>query len=675
MPERSRTWVHRPTRAFRRAALLVLLIVSAIPAPAQVFDLQLKRVPMSELHGLARFHPGDDPHWADPNFDDSQWPLLRLDQPWSQQGYKIDSGFAWYRFQIIVPAGHPHLGLYAPAPSDSYEIFVDGRLVARQGGLSPKEMELNPSGEWIDRADGVDPVYPIADDLIPPGRPIQIALRLWHLPYNTFLTAGLRSPLVIGDAQLLETQRGLRIDANLRGVSGWNFLFAACLVAFLAGMGLFLLRPGEFEYLWFAFTELGLAALALNFGYTSAHAMEYRAYETWNALAYLTFNTCWPTFVVTFLGEPRRALYWVTVTFGALAPLSYVLFIFQWIPAAAFILVVYLLYLPALTGALLLIWFPARRGIVDARLLLIPQAVNVCAGLFEGVIYVFQTTGHFSRALLWRDRYNSLLSWPFTFSVESLAGSLFLFAILAILVLRFARTSRDEERHANELESARTVQQILVPSERTSIPGFGIESVYSPAGEVGGDFYQIVATANGGALIVIGDVSGKGMPAAMTVSLLVGTFRTLAHYTQNPGEILRAMNQRMCGRNSGGFTTCLVLRADPDGTLTVANAAHLAPYRNGEEMLLESGLPLGIAPDVTYAESTIQLAHNDRLTFLSDGVVEAQSTTGELFGFDRTRSISTQSAEKIAAAAQAFGQEDDITVLTLTFAPAGVLHA
>jgi phosphoserine phosphatase RsbU/P len=90
---------------------------------------------------------------------------------------------------------------------------------------------------------------------------------------------------------------------------------------------------------------------------------------------------------------------------------------------------------------------------------------------------------------------------------------------------------------------------------------------------------------------------------------------------------------------------------------------------------VESGLPLGITPEATYAESTIHLAPNDRLTFLSDGVVEAQSSTGELFGFDRTAAISTRSAEAIAAAAQQFGQEDDITVFTLTFAPAEVLHA
>lgn len=647
-----------PGGLVRRIDLFAFLIISSVSASAQVFDLQSDRVPISELRGFSRFHTGDDPHWSDPNFDDSQWPLLRMDQPWSQQGYKVDSGFAWYRFQIVVPPGHPHLGLYAPSPTDSYEIFVGGHLVNRQGGMSPMRKEIH-------RADGVDPVYPIPDDLIPAGRPVQVALRLWHLPYNTFIPAGLRAALVIGDVQLLERQRDLHINDNLIGVSGWNFLFAACLLAFFAGLGLFLLRPGEFEYLWFAFMELGLAALALNFSYPSAHAIGFRAFRTWNGLGYLVFNICWPTFIVTFLKEPRRSLYRVTVAFGAAAPLSYVLFIFHWIPAAAFILLAYLLYIPALAGALLLIWIPARRGVLDARLLLGPQALNICAGLFAGVIFLFQTTGHYALALLWQDRYSSFITWPFTFSVESLADFLSLAAVLAILVLRFARTSRDEERHVNEIESARTVQQVLVPSENPSIPGFVFESAYSPAGEVGGDFYQIVATANGGALIVIGDVSGKGMPAAMTVSLLVGTFRTLAHYTQSPHEILAAMNQRMLARSNGGFTTCLALRADADGTLTIANAGHIAPYLAGKELEIENGLPLGLAAEAIYRESTFHLAPGQQVTLVTDGVVEARDKTGALFGFERTASISTQTADQIARAAKQFGQEDDITALTL----------
>jgi serine phosphatase RsbU (regulator of sigma subunit) len=164
------------------------------------------------------------------------------------------------------------------------------------------------------------------------------------------------------------------------------------------------------------------------------------------------------------------------------------------------------------------------------------------------------------------------------------------------------------------------------------------------------------------------------MPAAMTVSLLVGTVRTLAHYTQDPAAILTAMNQRMIGRGSG-FTTCLVLRLDPDGTLTAANAGHIAPYANGKELELSNGLPLGITAAAAYTNSTLHLAPETALTLLTDGVVEAQNANGELFGFERTAAISAKPAQSVVEAARNFGQQDDITVLTIGFASVEVSRA
>ena len=129
------------------------------------------------------------------------------------------------------------------------------------------------------------------------------------------------------------------------------------------------------------------------------------------------------------------------------------------------------------------------------------------------------------------------------------------------------------------------------------------------------------------------------------------------------------MNERMLARSDGGFTTCLVLRADTDGVLTIANAGHIPPYVDGKELQVESGLPLGISADTIYAESTFQLSPAQQLTLLTDGVVEARDKAGTLFGFERSASLSTQPAEAIAQAAQAFGQDDDITVLSVIRTP------
>jgi serine phosphatase RsbU (regulator of sigma subunit) len=267
---------------------------------------------------------------------------------------------------------------------------------------------------------------------------------------------------------------------------------------------------------------------------------------------------------------------------------------------------------------------------------------------------------------------NQAVAWPVPINLYALTGDFEMFAVLVILVLGYARSRRDEERLESELEAARTVQKVLIPDEIPSVPGFRVQTVYLPASQVGGDFFQVIATENGGALIVIGDVSGKGMPAAMTVSLLVGTFRTLAHYTQSPGEILRALNQRMLARSSGGFTTCLVLRCDTERKLTIANAGHIAPYVAGKELPLENGLPLGLAANSTYAECCFQLEPDQQITLLTDGVVEARDRAGNLLGFDRSATLSTQPANAIASAAQAFGQDDDITVLTLSYSGVAV---
>ena len=211
------------------------------------------------------------------------------------------------------------------------------------------------------------------------------------------------------------------------------------------------------------------------------------------------------------------------------------------------------------------------------------------------------------------------------------ARALTTFALLTVLMTLLFREQRrntvERAAFAAELEAARVVQQVLILEEIPNVPGFRIESIYKPAGQAkAGDFFQILPTTKGGVLIVIGDVSGKGMPAAMTVSLLVGTIRTLAHYTQSPAEILAAMNQRMLGRSRGGFTTCLALHVTGDGELFAANAGHLAPYRNGEELPIESGLPLGLSAGSAYAVAKFRLDPGSRFTLLTDGVVEARET-------------------------------------------------
>jgi serine phosphatase RsbU (regulator of sigma subunit) len=161
----------------------------------------------------------------------------------------------------------------------------------------------------------------------------------------------------------------------------------------------------------------------------------------------------------------------------------------------------------------------------------------------------------------------------------------------------------------------------------------------------------------------------------MTSTLALGALRALAQEGLGPGVVLNRLNRQMVETGDGGFITCICARVTERGEVTLANAGHLAPYRNGEEMLVSSDLPLGISSDERYEERTFQLEPGEQLTLISDGVLEARDAQGALFGFERTRAISAQSAESIAGAALKFGQEDDITVLTLMLVPVEVADA
>jgi serine phosphatase RsbU (regulator of sigma subunit) len=201
----------------------------------------------------------------------------------------------------------------------------------------------------------------------------------------------------------------------------------------------------------------------------------------------------------------------------------------------------------------------------------------------------------------------------------------------------------------------------MIPQEKIQTPGFEVDSIYNPANEVGGDFFHVQPTEEGGLLVIIGDVAGKGLKAAMNVSMLMGALRRTPE--RSPARILESLNRVLTGSES--FTTCQVALFSANGEVVLANAGHLPPYLNSQEITLPGGLPLGVLDDNTYEEVRLYLHPGDRILLMSDGVVEARQPSGELFGFERVHNLTGQSAFYIADAAKAFGQEDDITILTI----------
>ena len=308
---------------------------------------------------------------------------------------------------------------------------------------------------------------------------------------------------------------------------------------------------------------------------------------------------------------------------------------------------------------LLFIWF--RRGNREAGWLILPS-------LFPAATSSLYDLGSASIYFGWQ-RFdfldNPIQLGPVSVQPNDIGNFLFLLAIAVVIFFRFTRVSREQARSAAELDAAREIQLRLVPPCLPDLPGYKLAAAYLPAQQVGGDFYQVIVQSDGCASIVVGDVSGKGLKAAMTGALAIGALRALAHDNLRPAVLLARLNQQLLQTQDSGFVTCLCIRIEPSGAITMANAGHLSPYCRGEEVAADAGLPLGIAAGIEYAETAFLLQPGETLTLLTDGVVEARNKAGELYGFDRTRAISTESAQRVSLAAQDFGQEDDITVLTV----------
>lgn len=631
------------------------------------------------LNGPWKFHIGDSPVdpatgkllWAEPAFDDSKWKDMDLTPPpgtydpatgtggyvpgWTARGYPQIAGYGWYRLRVNVRNGDAEvpnqLGLKMPAVFDSaYQVYANGQLIGQFGKFTAKGVTFYQSQP---RAF----LVPLASA----GGAVTLAIRIDMDPSSTLVNpgaGGLHGPPVLGQAPVIQAMQILARKAVLRYLTSYFVEFFILIIALSVAFALYWLDRSEPAYLLLGLNCVGLLIFVSSFILTRATTSIDSAFGSWiygvtNGAA----DPLWLLFWGYWLRLEQRRLLLFFVWPLALLQISTLImagppFWGRVVPLSAgpwlYLLAAGILWLTSL-----LLIAVAVLGIRKNR---VEGMLALPSMLLVGIIWPFIAVLHLP-----------FVYQPFGIYIPiGMLGTIVSLIMVTVLLLRrFFAGQRERERLRQEMEQARIVQSVLVPQEVPSVPGFRIQCVYEPAGEVGGDFFQILPLKSGGVLAVIGDVSGKGMPAAMTVSLLVGTVRTLAHFTQSPGEILTAMNQRMLARSQGGFTTCLVLRADADGTVTVANAGHIAPYLDGRELNLENGLPLGLALNAGYIESTFPLEPHKQLMLMTDGVVEARSKAGELFGFDRTALISTEPAEEVVSTAQAFGQEDDITVVTL----------
>lgn len=623
------------------------------------------------LKGPWKFRVGDNSGWSDPDYDDSSWETVDL-QPtenaldpqsgirglapgWTGKGHPDYSGFAWYRIRVRIAGASGPMALLGPTNAEhSYEVFADGRLLGSVGNFTRRVPTIYANRPVMFRLPEVGSINPSHQDVV-------LAFRFYMAPSGLLWrqSGGMHVPPVIGMESAITAAWHVAWEETYQAISAQSVAAIFYIVFALVILMLYAFDRKETILLW-------------PFGACVASAL-------WNLLAFLSTAT---RLLPVIQSSPLK-YFALVASMGFWLMTWRVYFGLQklvWLRSAIVGVILFEVLAGVVTQAVLIsgsasqnawIAYTASMFLINVLQLALQVLIAGCglrlpySNWFLFLALSFSSIPSLELGLrMLRIR---TVWYPYGVQVPlflccELAT---LFCFFFVLLQHFRSSQRRQQARVDDIEQAREVQQMIIPRQLAQVPGVTIESEYCPASEVGGDFFQVLPAPDNSLLVVVGDVSGKGLKAAMTVSMIIGALRN--EPTRSPALLLGDLNRILFGQING-FVTCCAALIGIDGAMTIANAGHLAPYRNGEEIDLEAGLPLGIVRDTAYSESSCRIAPGDKLTFLSDGVVEAQTAAGELFGFDRTRQISTQSAEQIVKAAEDFGQQDDITVLTLHFA-------
>ncbi|MGB9407487.1 MAG: PP2C family protein-serine/threonine phosphatase, partial [Terracidiphilus sp.] len=608
------------------------------------------------LFGPWKFQAGDSPldpvtHaplWADPDFDDSKWETVNLMPKdgtfdpvgimtayvpgWTARGHERYWGYAWYRMRVHLEA-RPGDKLALAGPSDlddAYEIFANGVKLGSYGDFSGARPVVSYNQPKV---------FPFPQSAVDdPGSSTQVlAIRVWMDPYTLALgpgVGGLHGAPVLGVADALKAGYKWRRQELFRSLAAMALealLFAALGIG---ALGLILFDRSDHVYLWIGavfllmavYNALGaLDSFMQHVNLLTDHLVSF-AYPL--PLIYIGWVMVW----WVWFGHPKPATVPRIVACLAVAyMLSYAVseeFFLAVVPhpvaaaAQAVSLIVRLLLFLLLVR--IVIEGIYKQGLEGWPAL--PAVVLLGVGMFKGELASLHMP----------------VSWsPYGVRVNlDQLTNLMVVAVLALLLLRrLVLSIRRQRLMTLDVKQAQEVQQVIMPEAHFIVPGLNIESEYRPAREVGGDFFQILPNeADGSVLIVAGDVTGKGLKAGMLVALLVGTIRTAAGLNSDPEFVLRELNKRMLGRGDV-FATCLALSIAANGEVILVNAGHLPPYLNGQPVMMEGALPLGIIENVEFSKMNLRMSAFDRLVMMSDGVMEAMDAEGNLFGFERVSKL------------------------------------
>ena len=644
--------------ALRLAAQSPAVAAANAPAVAPVAGIHA----VLRLDGPWRFQAGDDLRWADPAFDDSNWQPATLDKPLTEQGFDSYSGYGWYRLKVkpeqlsaitSLSPNTPLVLLATPNSVGQLTVYLNGSEVGHTRGMtgSPTMFQSGPLS------------LPVSG-----SGPMVLAIRTWA-GSDVQINRGLLETVEVGTSQDIAGKVAIAAnrqwDENAIAAMVVGFLFFG--VALLAA-ALYLTQRRHSEYLWLALLCLSVAsagAADATYGLGQISLTVYRIFTLFMGRIFMAVTL---EFVLRFTGAQwRKTVRGVQIAVLVL-PVVYLLGLEQ--TYAVLSVSAEVVFCALVCVLLFRAW---RRGRGEAGVMLLPFFLAATADSADTVLD-FLSSRHWIPQEFSSHRFHF---GPIEYGTGTVAYTVFLGSLIAVILYRFVKVSEEEQRSSAEIAAARSVQALLIPTQLPSNRNFVLESAYLPVQGVGGDFFQVLPVKDDSLLIVVGDVSGKGLQAAMNSSTLVGALRNeLSH---DPATVLEHLNHVLIGAVSSPgavpdlnaapcFATCLCARIFPNGTLIVANAGHLSPYCDGRELELEPNLPLGVIAGTHYEQKTFKLDRGDRLVFLSDGVVEAMNAHGELFGFERTKQVSNESARYIAQTAKRFGQTDDITVVSLYLA-------
>lgn len=608
-------------------------------------------------------HQGDDMQWAQPGFDDSQWRVFNTSLPPVQQGMKnVDA--VWYRTHVRIPPDSRHLSLMLAEVSGSIEVFANGVRIGGWGTSSPGGDNAITQG-WVGS---------IPDSVLGSGKlTIAIRSRAGLFSHNGDLPAAGMTPLTqswLGPAsQIADTSSLL----TFRNYTSNSTNLTLILLVLLITLALAFTVRDEPEYKMLVVYLAVQAMIQFLDFYTLVHGV---ATTFWTSLLTdllrLIGTIALIEFVRIILGLRRSR--WFRFYYAALLLMPPVgLFNgLYWAPhhaignpvSVAVNIFFILLTAPVSMGLpLLALWVGWRKRSVDAGLLAVPLIVNGSLNYYIFTMYLLfmahMVTANTMIAAFQTPIHAFNVGWT---EVVSFAFSI---TLLVFLVVRTIRLAREKARAATEMQAVKTLQGLLLARSQQSTPGYAIETVYRPASEVGGDFFLVSPGSDGSIVAIVGDVSGKGLLAAMRVSLILGALNRES--SRIPAEVLSRLNQVLLGQGDMGFTTACCVRVEASGDYSFSNAGHLNPYIDGQEIEAPGVLPLGLKADQTYSTVTGHLSPGQRLVLLSDGVPEARAKR-QLLGFDKLVELTRLGASEIADAAVSFGQEDDITVLALALA-------